>query len=194
MRTTRFAVGLVGLVAVLAACGVPSDSAPRDIPRDRVEYDLLAPATTVSPTSTPESTVTSTVYMLGADNHLKAVQRRVSDPQTVGSALASLIQGATTAEQASGLRSAINQQTAVLGAEVTNGVALVDVSDAFSGVGSQEQILALAQVVWTATEAPDVTGVQILLNSTSVEVPRGDGTLSSAPLTRADYQTLAPSS
>lgn len=46
----RWVAGAVLLVA--AACGVPTDGAPRQIPADRVPFDLLNPQL-APPSSTP---------------------------------------------------------------------------------------------------------------------------------------------
>ena len=61
---------------------------------------------------------------------------------------------------------------------------------AFVEVGGQEQILAVAQVVLTATAVPGVERVRFLLEGEAVEVPRADGTLTSDSLQAADYQGL----
>lgn len=192
MNRLLTAIAVLTASVVMAACGVPSDSGPREINPDNVQYGLLEPSTTTTTAADPSATAMATVYLLNADNRLVAVDRQIFESLTVGSALASLIQGATPAEQGEGLRSAIYQQTAVLGAEVSDGLAIVDVSDAFTGVDAQEQIFALAQVVFSATEIEGVNAVQIRLNSTAVEVPRSDGTLTRDPLTRNDYSSLAP--
>jgi len=57
-------------------------------------------------------------------------------------------------------------------------------------IGGQEQILALAQVVLTATSVAGVADVRFTLEDQPVDIPRGDGTLSSGPLTTRDYASL----
>lgn len=192
MKRNWLKLSLPALAFVVASCGVPTDESPQEINAADVQYGLLEPSTTTTSTGVPAAAESATVYLLGPDNRLVAVDRQVFEDLGVGSALASLIQGATPQEQNAGLRSAINQQTAVLGAEVSGGTAIVDVSGAFSGVDAQEQILALAQVVFTATEINGVNSVQVRVNSAAVEVPRSDGTLTRDPLTRNDYMSLAP--
>jgi hypothetical protein len=46
MRVRRLAAALLLLAA---ACGVPTDGAPRQIPADRVPFDLLNPQLTPPP-------------------------------------------------------------------------------------------------------------------------------------------------
>jgi spore germination protein GerM len=86
----------------------------------------------------------------------------------------------------------VTNQTRLLSVRVQSGVATIDLSGDFAGIGGQEQILALAQLVYTATAAQGVLGVRLSLDSKAVEVPRGDGTLSQEPLGPADYAGLAP--
>jgi len=191
MSVLRMSAPGLALAMLLGACGVPSDSKPRAIPEGNVPFELLAPSTSQAPTTVPVATLTASVYLVGA-NRLVAAERTVAAPLTLGSVLASLTQGATAEESGAGLRSAINPQTTVINAQLTDGAAVVNVTDAFAGIGLQEQIFALAQIVFTATSIEGVNTVQVLLNSTPVDVPRADGTLTRDPLSMADYATLAP--
>ena len=50
MRARRLAVAI--LLAAATACGVPTDGAPRQIPAERVPFDLLNPQLSPPP-STP---------------------------------------------------------------------------------------------------------------------------------------------
>ena len=52
MRALRLAAAAVLLLAT--ACGVPTDGAPRQIPADRVPFDLLNPQL-APPASSPSS-------------------------------------------------------------------------------------------------------------------------------------------
>jgi hypothetical protein len=189
----RIAVFVLTASAVLlAACGVNPDARPRAIPANQVPFDLLATSTTEgTDTTLPIVTVKTTVYMIGP-NRLVGVSRSVPIPLTLGSALASVVQGPTSSEESSGLRSAINPTTSVLNAQINGNTALVNLSDSFTDIGLQDQIYALAQLVYTATELPNVMNVQISLNGRPEEVPRGDGSTTSGLLTRADYAAVGP--
>jgi spore germination protein GerM len=153
---------------------------------------LLAPADSTVDTVSPAPTASAKIYFVRATGRLSGVPRTVASPATLGSALASLVQGVNDQEAAAGLRSAINPQTQILGAQVNNGVAIINVSEAFSGASVPDQIFALGQLVFTATSLPGVSAVSISLNSNPVEVPRGDGSRTNAVLTQADYASLAP--
>jgi hypothetical protein len=189
----RAYVPFIALLALLlASCGVPADSKPRPIPDNQVPFDLLAPSTTSPPATTaPVATAPVTIFLLGPER-LVGVQRTVAAPPSLGTVLASLVQGPTDAEAMQGLRGAINPQTSVLAAQINGDIAVVNVSGAFSGLGVQDQISALAQIVYTATAISGVDGVQIAVNSATVDVPRGDGSTTRDPLRRSDFASLAP--
>ncbi len=194
-RRLSFMVACVSLIALaVSGCGVPADSSPREIPAEKVPFELLAPSTTQVPSQSTVETTTAQIYFVGPER-LVVVNRTVASPLSLGGVIASLTQGVTAEETASGLRSAINPQTTVLNAQITNdGTAVLNVSDAFSGISLKEQILALGQLVYTATALPGVKDVQVSLNSSPVEVPRGDGSLTRAPIKTSDYPSLAPAS
>jgi spore germination protein GerM len=101
-----------------------------------------------------------------------------------------LITGPTEAELGAGMRTAISPQTQLHSVAVNGTTAVIDVTSAFVEVAGQEQILALAQVVLTATTVPGITEVRFALEGQPVDVPRADGTLSSGPLSATDYAAL----
>ncbi len=179
------------LTVLLAGCRVPNDSAPRDIPANQVPFDLLAPSTTAPPVTSQVPTVDGTVYLLN-QNHLVAVKRSVPAPLSLGSILAALVQGPTSQESALGYVSSVGPQSGVASAQVVNGSAMIGLSSSFAGTGVQEQIKALAQIVYTVTEVQGVQNVHIELNSQTANVPRGDGSATTDPLTRGDYSSFAP--
>ena len=187
-------MALVGAAVMIAtaACGVPTDSGPRALAKNDVPFGLLVPSTT--PPTLPGATQPTegvTVFLVSS-NRLIAVGREVVPPATLFKSLNALLAGPSAQESAAGFRSAINDGTRLLSLRVQQGVATIDVSGTFVGVSGQEQILAIAQIVFTATADPSVTSVLFALDDRPVEVPRGDGTLTAAGLTRADFTTFAP--
>jgi hypothetical protein len=188
----RVGPAMVAFAILGAACGVATDDGPRVLPRGDVPFELLAPSTTTVNSTTPVAVTTEVpVYLVGA-NRLVVVRRLVESPPSLFRAIESLLAGPTAEEASAGLRSAVTNQTRLLSVRVQSGVATIDLSGDFAGIGGQEQILALAQLVYTATAAQGVLGVRLSLDSKAVEVPRGDGTLTQEPLGPADYAGLAP--
>jgi spore germination protein GerM len=96
------------------------------------------------------------------------------------------------AELDAGLRSAIGPDSELRHVGTHEGVASVNLSPEFIGVGGEEQILAVAQIVFTATEATGVARVQFFLDGEPVAVPTESGTLVDTPVGRDGFNELAP--
>lgn len=67
----------------------------------------------------------------------------------------------------------------------------MDLDPAFAEIRAAEQPIAIAQVVFTLTRRPEVERVAFTLEGDPLEVPRGDGSLTSDPLTQGDFPELA---
>ncbi len=189
LRHRSSALFALAVVATLTACGIPEDQEPTAIPGGLV-MPAVAPSAAGPPGGqgpfAPESNLA--VFLARAD-HLEKVVR--SAPRVdLTRALHVLLGGPTEAELGVGMRTAISPQAELRSAVLVGDTAVVDLSAAFVEVGGQEQILAVAQVVLTATAVPGVGRVRILLEGQAVEIPRADGTLSSESLGAADYERL----
>jgi spore germination protein GerM len=180
------------LLAVLAlGCGVPTDADPRPIPHERVPFGLLDENPTPSTTpASPEGAVTLTIYLVDHER-LAPVTRDVSPPVGPEQALQALLAGVAPQEAAIGMRTAIAPATGVRTTAVTGSEARVDLTRAFLGRGTKEQILAVAQIVYTLTALPGLESVAFTLSGRSVEVPAADGTLRAGPLRRSDFTSVA---
>jgi spore germination protein GerM len=195
-RVLVLALGLYG-AAALAGCGVPSDSAPRALPGDAVPAELLASDPVSTTTTVPVGTSTRVrIYLVGgggASEHLVAVERLVQAPPTVERVLSALIRGPNREEAGRGLRSAILPGTILNSALVESNIAIVDlVKSAIAVNSSTDLILALAQMVYSATELQGVGGVRFTLDGDRAKVPTGTGIQSETPVSRASYAAYAP--
>ena len=77
-------------------------------------------------------------------------------------------------------------------ATVVGGIATVDfTSDPVQVVGP-DQTLAIAQVVYTATQQPGVTGVVFQIAGQPIEVPTASGVQVPGPVNRTSYLPQAP--
>jgi spore germination protein GerM len=188
----RTKLPLVALVAGLAltACGVPTDSSPRSLsPRD-VPFLAAEPVTTTTTFSSSPTTL-ATMYLVAAD-HLVPVERLIPTPPTVEKVVRRLLTGPSDTEVRNGLRTAVPAGTSILSAPVASGIVTIDLSGAFVRGTGPEQIIALAQLVFTATALPGVVGVRFTLEGKPTDVPAGDGTLTKAPLGRANFASYGP--
>jgi hypothetical protein len=183
----------VAVVLAFGACGVRSDDAPRTLAADQVPYGLLddAPSPT---TSTPSASVPkeqALVYFVDSSDHLVPVARDVNRPPTVAKALIALLFGVQEDEAAKGLRSAIDPTASIQARGAEPGIVTVDLSPEFAQGSTSEQLLRIAQIVYTATKIPGVTGVRFTLNGTPIQAPTPTGSTGD-PVGPAQYQEFAP--
>lgn len=197
MRVPRLVVGLLAVVALsLVGCAVPDDAAPRAIDPASVPFSLLGTSTTATAGPPPPDVSQAPVSVFLVDNdadQLVEVTRTVPAPASVQAALAELLSGPTGEELSSGLTSAIARSTALFGVDrPLGGVVTVNLSDDVRSIGGQGQRLALAQVVFTATAVPAISGVLFAFDGELSQVPDGQGQSTAEPLDRADFATFDP--
>jgi spore germination protein GerM len=190
----RRLVVVVAVVAglVLAGCGVRSDPVPRSLSAGDVPYGLLeeAPPTTATPRAPSVPTAPVNVYYVRGDR-MYPVVRQVNAPPSVAKALTALLFGPGEDEAAAGVRSAINPTAAIQARAIDPATVLVDLSSEFAQGSVTEQVFGLAQVVWTATDIPGVTGVRFTLNGVPIQVPTPTGSTGD-PVGRDAFAELAP--
>jgi hypothetical protein len=176
------ALALVLMVSVPAGCGIPDDRQPMLLPGGVVEPAL-------APSEPPQSPLAEVPVFLVQAERLVPVVRRAA-PGDVTGVLARLLAGPRQEEFATGIRTAISPETELRSASLTGDTATVDLTAALVEVGGEEQILAVAQIVLTATAVPGVAQVRVLLAGQAVQIPRADGTLTSDTLRSKDYEAL----
>ncbi len=195
LRARAATVAAAVTVISLTGCGVPSDRSPSAIPRRAIPFGLLAPSTKSTTTTSAPSPVAATVqiYLVGPNGHLVKVAREVPASQaSLDTALDALVKGPTNEEAAAGLQSDVPARTVVLGASIgVGGVATVNLGGTFGQLVGQAQILAVAQIVFTATGVAGVTGVTFELLGQPVNVPVANGAQVTTA-TPAQFATLAP--
>ncbi|MGH8972999.1 MAG: GerMN domain-containing protein [Acidimicrobiia bacterium] len=187
---------LLTLALAVAACGVPTNARPRALPDAVVPRDLVAanPVTTSS-TVPLGSTARVRVYLVGGveSERLVPVDRTVQAPADVERVLAQLALGPNREEEDRGLRSAILPGTVINSVLVESNIAIVDLAKGHS-IARQgtDFILALAQMVYTATELSGVGGVRFTLDGERANVPNGTGVETAGPIGRVSYAAYAP--
>lgn len=185
-------LGAVVIALVAVACGVPTDHQPRPIPRDRVPLELFDPAPPPTTASGATAQAAATVFMV-VDDHLTPVRRDVPAPASPDTVLRVLLAGVVPDEAAQNIRTALSSATRPFVTVEPGGRLQVELTPAFLATATQEQVLAVAQIVYTLTELPGVDAVSFTVSGRAVEVPTGDGTLKSGPVRRADFASLAKS-
>ena len=95
--------------------------------------------------------------------------------------------------QEAGDETAIPEDTELLYVRREGSVLEVDLSSQFeSGGGSLSMQLRVAQIVYTGTQFEGIDAVRILLDGKRVDAIGGEGIVASEPLTRRDFQNVAP--
>jgi hypothetical protein len=150
------------------------------------------PATTATPTRGPAREMIGLQAWFSRNGKLFVTERTVPATTSVGrAALDRLLTGPSTAEYAAGLRSQIPAGTTLLGVRISSGTATVDLSSSFESAASLSAMpLRIAQVVYTLTQFPAVTGVRFEINGQGVTVTGGVPVQS--PQTRAMYSGYMP--
>jgi spore germination protein GerM len=169
------------------------DSGPRTLREASLPAALREERSSTTTTTGPSGESEEvTVYFINADQRLGPVKRRVTSPVTLEKVLQKLFAGPTDPERLNGLHTAISPDTTVLDAAVEARIATINVSKDFAFGPVPEQIIASAQVVFTAVDVGGVTGVLFSRNGKRLEVPQGDGSSTSLPLARASYPQVTP--
>lgn len=119
-------------------------------------------------------------------------------PETLGvarAAVESLIAGPLLDEESAlvSVSSEVPQGTRLLGISISTGVARVDLSEEFeSGGGSFSMRGRLAQLVFTLTQFPAVTAVELLIEGKVATVFSAEGLVIDGPLARDGFEDLLP--
>ena len=173
--------------AVASGCGIGTEEQAEPVPADEVPFGLLA-----EPRSPATATRGQQVgIFLVADDQLARVERLLPVGSKLSEVLGALSAGPTEPEGSLGLTSSlpVGQVDEVTSAR---GVALVDLRPSFADLRQRDQAMAIAQMVFTLTGQPGIGRVAFTLDGGAVEVPRGDGALTTDAVARDDFPALAP--
>lgn len=202
---TLATVAVVGVVAFAAVSLLPGDEpapfAPAHSPSASPEPTSSAPAENPRveiPTAAHElwfvqgEKLSAATTVLGGHMMIAIVG---DDPtaQEAGFWITFLLAGPLGAVEETGGTSVIPAGTELLGVERDGTTLFVDLSSEFeSGGGSLSMQMRVAQVVYTGTQFEGIDRVRILIDGESVEAIGGEGIVVAEPLTRRDFQDVAP--
>lgn len=165
----------------------PTTAAPAATPT------TAAPQATATLTPGPEDLMTLRIYLV-RDEKVASVERQVVRTQQVAAAaMEQLLIGPSDDEESIGFSSALPDGVEYLGTAIEEDIATVNLSGEFEeGGGSLAMRLRLAQVVYTLTQFPTVSGVVFALDGTPIDVFGGEGIILDEPQTRATFEDLTP--
>ena len=180
-------------LVVASACSVPEDGRPRAVDYSRLPAELAAP--TASPEPTPLITQEVLIYLIDENNLLSAVARNVARPARAIAVLEALFSAPNEAESDQALSTALPADVEVVSVDVdpSNDLVIVALeSEVFEErLEGENRQLAVAQLVFTATENTGSTRFSLLLNDNPVPLPTDNGE-SDVPVTREDFYSLDP--
>jgi spore germination protein GerM len=192
---------VVAAIALLvtAGCGVVAGGGPHAVPQGQVPFHLLTPEPPTTTTTTAPADVPVTVYFVApTQQYLITSQRTVPTTNTLRTVIHALFGGPTTVEKTYGVRTAINSSVNLLRVKPsrpksTTTTVTLDFNRAFGQISGTQQVLAVAQIVYTVTGYLGPTfGVQFEIEGVPTDVPTDTGAQVSGPVHRTKYSTLAP--
>jgi spore germination protein GerM len=183
--------GLVvaALVAAVSAagCGVSTESRPEGID---VTLVRVADRGTAEATARLDEPVRDIYLTRG--RRLVRESRRVPAYSGIAGSLQALSRGPTAGEAGRGIGTALPSGAGPLTALVSDGVARVQLPESYGNVRLSEQVVAVAQIVYTVTSIDGINRVEFEIAGNPIEVPGDRGRLHDASVSRADYSSVAP--
>ena len=191
-------LAIAALALVLLACDIEAQEQSEPL---AVEVD--GPTTTTTTTGRPEPPSTdrapevefvATVFLIDEDDQLVPATRILTAPDDtagrIGATIEALVDGLTDAEAAEGRRSAIPATTAVREVVVRAGTVRVDVSEDFAAIGGRSEVLAVGQLVLSATTLPEIERFTLHIGGEAVSLPLPSGALIDEPVTQEQFLEL----
>jgi hypothetical protein len=180
--TSSRALVLLVAAVLMAGCGVRPQDQPEQV------ITVAPPSVEAGADSRPVGPRLTVFFVRDA---VLAPVQRTTDAATTVAALDLLVEGPTRAEVGTGIRTALAPEVVGVEQPFPDRVATVAVTRGFTGLTGGNQLLAVAQVVWTLTDLPTVAAVRFTVDGAPVEVPTDDG-LTDLPVDRDDYRTVTP--
>ncbi|MGW7680794.1 GerMN domain-containing protein [Kribbella sp. NPDC054772] len=185
--------GLLTAILTLAACGVPVQSGPEPIEPGSVPSQLRdsgqAPL--------PQPTATTRKFPLQVNfvrnDQLVSIRRDVpagTPADRLSTVIDDLIAGPTKTEQANGITTALPPGLTLSIAKIQGTQVVLELSGDTEGRSAAENVLAVGQIVLSATALPSVDEVTFSRDGVPVEALLADGALTTDPLRAADYASL----
>lgn len=185
--------GALALAALLlAACGIPLDRAPHDVAREQDVGVESARAATDGASSSGPRIFFATTDPQSTAVRLAQVNRNV--PATPADVLAELFKGLDAERADKRLTTQIPVGTKLNAVTpLGDGTVVIDVDNGiFLNKSQAALVVAVAQIVYTATALPNVERVRLLVDGVARPWPAGDGRQRNGDLTPLDYPTYYP--
>lgn len=191
-RRARVVLGAAAAGALLAGCGIPTDSNPRRL--EDVPFGLVAPPTTEPDDTIPDGSVYVAMLYFISGTRLVGVELEVPQAPTVDEqgrvVLRALANGPR--DNMPQLRTALPPD-AEMNVTVRGSVATVELDEATLDVVAGEQLMAIGQIVLSLTRLSPIVDVQFTAGGQPVFVPLPDARTADGPVKASDYLPLLTS-
>lgn len=188
-RRRPLATALVVLGALVgSSCSIQPNATPRDVPAaQRRQFEAVDPSAGLA-------RGLGRVFLAsgsGDGTRLRAVPREDASGEPI---IEALLDGPNEAELDADLRTLLPSDLDLISAGQNSSTFTIDIGDAILELTGAELRIAIAQLVFTASEIDGVLGVVILVDGQRREWPNGSGELRSTPLGVYDFPGLAETS
>jgi hypothetical protein len=192
MTTRRLAAAAVGILVMLSACGIPEDGEPEVIAQDQLPA-LLQGSGPDGVATTVATGVGESIFVIETDPDSE--EKRLSPLEVIfnGAPTPELMIRSLLFERelSSSLSNAIPTNVRLdAPVEIDGDLATITLSEEFADVQGETLQLAVAQLVYTATELGTVDRVRFRVADELIDVP-AENTLKGV-VTRGDYEEFAP--
>nr|WP_296076488.1 GerMN domain-containing protein [uncultured Actinoplanes sp.] len=182
----RTRLAALALVALLGGCGIPAEKEPRTV--DSADGQLPS----YGPLNLDQGTSLERLCFV-RDGMLARTIRRVPRPVTSQEQLEALLNGPTPSEAAEGLTNTLPGTTSSVQISLSGGRAVIEIGDRSAHGVRTDEILAFGQIICTLATRPEIGTITFTSRGEPLGVPRQDGSLTTGPLTVADYADLMDS-
>jgi spore germination protein GerM len=190
-----------GLLATIAACGIPSDESPRVINAEALPPELNPNATTTTVLCGAGQACEARDFFYVTTDQLSQTPRLVVQSRDVpavpeNQVILTVLRALLARPDGTDIGTRIPENVELISADLNDaGTLTLTFSSELRDVTDEGLRLAAAQIVFTASELPGVEAVQFNIvdegGETSTGIPDQDGN-SKQIVTTADYNTYAP--
>lgn len=180
----RRIVGAAVLV-LLAGCGVTPERDARALDPNAGPYRIVTQDRVLPPAGSHRISI-----FLVRNGALVLIPRRIPEQPTPAAVLTALSAGPSESEKSDGLTTGLPPGTDATVRLIDGGTVTVALPQPAEANSRSDAVLAFGQIVLSLTSLPTVTGVLFEQDGQPLQVPRADGSLSTAALRRVDYAAL----
>jgi hypothetical protein len=182
MKRIHTSIAVV-LVLIVSACGIQTDSAPRNLPED--ERSLVIAGNSAG----TDASGADRIYLVapGEERLLRSVPRDATRREDL---IRILLLGPNDDEIEDQYSSFIPPATELLSARSNGQILIIDLTSEISELTGQTLPQAIAQIVYTATEIEGIEAVQLKVLGEEVAWPKQNGDTTTDPLRIYDYPSF----